>query len=46
MLHRHSGADGTTSPAKNKSLVDWWMRFTAAAEQAGKPQNKGEGGVV
>lgn len=39
-------SDGTTSPAKTKPPVDWWVSFTAAAEQAGKPQNKGEGGVV
>lgn len=39
-------SDGTTSPAKSKPPVDWWMNFIAAAEQAGKPQNKGEIGVV
>lgn len=39
-------SDGITSPAKNKPPGDWWVNFTAAAEQPDKPQNKGEGGVV
>lgn len=39
-------SDGATSPAKNKPLVDRWLSFTAAAEQAGKPQNNGEDGAV